>query len=316
MSRNTNDRDQNDFGNNMVITRQISPPWNSSPKAVAEVVTCGIATGISCSQLYYRLTNHALPPKTVGIISVITTSIYIYLRDQDILTAGHVRHISFSTTLAALLMEINEYIKELGYAGNNDSTPIDENNLPKIKNDNDKPLWRLILEVVTKDNKKKQYYLSGALHSSAASSVGDKVVSDIAQNGLKGLAGATALIASRSGEILKGYRSQATNIVGIDGSVSPPSPSKAEDDLTVFIPVPEDELMSAATINISEKIVSDVPKEDDSMLLQGKEMTVNALKEVGNRVENMVSTKPTLSEGPVSQLGGSSTVDKEFFSLW
>lgn len=316
MNRNGNDVDQDRSNNNMVLTRQVNPPWNSSPKAVTEVVTCGIATGISCSQLYYRLTNHALPPKTVGIISVITTSIYIYLRDQDILTAGHVRHISFSTTLAALLMEINEYIKKLGYVGSNNNTPINEDNLPKAKANNDNPIWRLILEVVTKDNQKKQYYLSGTLHSGAASDVSDKVVSDIAQNGLKGLAGATALIASRSGEILKGDRSQATNIVGIDGSVSPPEPSKAENDLTVFIPVPEDELMSAATSNISEKIISDAPKDDDTMLLQGEEMTVSALKEVGSRVENMVSIKPTLSEGPVTQSGGSSSVDKKFFSLW
>lgn len=311
---NKNDNDNNREEN--TLTTATNYPWNSSLTAIVEVITCGIATGISCSQLYFRLTGHVLPNRTIGVVTMATTSIYIYLREQNMLTARTVRHISFSTSLASLLFELNAYIQETAQVRPSEDTQINDQQLPPGHETDTGLFRRLIVRILGDDNSRRVYYLPGALHSQEVADSSDQVAADITQNGVQGMASSTAIVASSSDDILKGDVVQPTNTVGIDGQVEPPPQPIQRSPVPITSPIPQEPNVTRTVNNIAERVLSLNGEEGAAPIIGNESSTRTTLQVVEEQVSDMMQTAPNISRGPTGQQGGSSSANTDFMNMW
>jgi hypothetical protein len=299
-----------------VVVMPIDPPWNSSLRTVIEVITCGVATGISCSLLYHRLTGHKLSAEITCVLTATTTSIYIYLREQNLLTARNVRNISLSASMAALLFELNHYIHDVTKQESDSETELNQRFLPSEQENGQNTFRRLITRMLSAGDGGRRVYMPGRLHSRAIADSSHAIRRDIAENGVTRLIPAVTIAAAQSDNILKGDVAQPTNTVGIDGQVTPAPVVNPGNAIVPFVPVPQSPPVQSTIQAVSEQIVSMSPPGQASNVIGDEASTLATLQTVENNVSSMISENPNYQSDSMQQEGGAKDGDQVFQDWW
>jgi len=315
-SQRNNDHEDAKQNNSTVVVVPVDPPWNSSLRTVIEVITCGVATGISCSMLYHRITGHKLSAETTCVLTATTTSIYIYLREQNLLTARNVRNISLSASMAALLFELNHYIHDVTRQESDSETEVNQQYLPNDQENNQNVFRRLVTRVLSMGDGGRRVYMPGRLHSQAIANSSHAVRRDIAVNGVTRLIPAVTIAAAQSDNILKGDVAQPTNTVGIDGQVTPAPAVNPETAIVPFVPVSQSTPIQSAIQNASEQIVNMSQPGQATNVIGNEASTLATLQTVENNVSSMISENPNYSSSSTQQEGGAGEGDQVFSDWW